>query len=92
MMKKNLFMSCLTMFAFIIYGIDPCYANVRSEEVINLQNIGNHDDHFNFPIPADQPDVYYNNVSQTIIIDGGGEVGILSIADVTTLSDIILGA
>ena len=52
----------------------PCYANNRGEEVINIQHVGNHGPHFNIPIPADQPDVYYNNVSQTIIIDGTGEV------------------
>ena len=40
---------------------------------INLNQHG-HDDHYNFPIPADMPDAYYNNVSQTIIIDGTGEV------------------
>ena len=62
----------LLLFAFC--SINKCFAEVRGEEVINIQNVGHHGDHFNIPIPADQPDVYYNNVSQTIIIDGIGEV------------------
>ena len=41
---------------------------------IILHNGGAANDHFNFPVSADEPDVYYNNVSQTIIIDGTGEV------------------
>ena len=62
------------LFSLVFLTIIPCHANNRDEEVINMQHIGNHDDHFIFPIPADQPDVYYNHVSQTIIIDGIGEV------------------
>ena len=62
------------LFSLVILAIPPCYANNRGEEVINIQHVGNHGPHFNIPIPADQPDVYYNNVSQTIIIDGTGEV------------------
>ena len=41
---------------------------------INLEYQQHHDDHFNFPIPADQPDVYYDSVNQEIIIDGTGYV------------------
>ena len=60
------------MFSLVILALNPCY--IHGDELINMRHIGNHGDHFNFPIPADQPDVYYNNVSQTIIIDGTGEV------------------
>ena len=51
--------------------------------VVFESSAGNHIDihlngqmptHDNIPTPAEMPEVYYNNVSQTIIIDGGGEV------------------
>ncbi len=60
------------MFSLVILALNPCY--IHGDELINMRHIGNHGDHLNYPIPADQPDVYYNNVSQTIIIDGTGEV------------------
>ncbi len=63
-----------TSLLFVLCAVSLCFASIRDERVINMRHIGNHGDHFNFPIPADQPDVYYNNVSQTIIIDGTGEV------------------
>ena len=72
MMKKKSLMFCL--FLLVFCGFNTCYANIRGEEVINMHHIGNHGTHYNLPVPADQPDVYYNNVSQTIIIDGTGEV------------------
>ncbi len=40
---------------------------------INLQHHG-HEDHYNYPAPADEPDVYYNTDNQTVIIDGTGYV------------------
>ena len=40
---------------------------------INLQHNGPNN-HFDQPIPADQPEAYYNHYTQVIIIDGGGEV------------------
>ena len=74
MTKKNQLMTCLVLFVFAFCCIETSYAQNRDEELINMQHIGHHGDHFNYPIPADMPDVYYNNVSQTIIIDGTGEV------------------
>ena len=56
-------LSCINVVS--IYG---------DEKDINMQYVGHHDDHLDHPIPADQPDVYYNNGTQVIIIDGGGEV------------------
>ncbi len=44
-----------------------------SDQIVLTPNGPQHN-HGGIPIPADQPDVYYNNVSQTIIIDGTGEV------------------
>jgi hypothetical protein len=64
---------------FVIFSLLTCVFLIGSADdvvvAINLQHQGyGHDNHFNYPIPAEQPDVYYNNVSQTIIIDGMGEV------------------
>ena len=67
MNTKRLITLLMSMF---VLSISACY----SQELINMQHIGNHDDHSNIPVPAEMPDVYYNNVSQTIIIDGTGEV------------------
>lgn len=40
---------------------------------INLQH-KNQYDHFDLPVPADMPEVYYSPVNQEIIIDGDGVV------------------
>ena len=47
---------------------------MEREEVINMQHIGHHNDHLEHFSPFDQPDVYYDNVNQAIIIDGDGAV------------------
>ena len=44
------------------------------EERINMQHVGHPHDHFDYPIPADQPDVFLDTENLEIIIDGGGEV------------------
>ena len=67
-MKKNCFLFILVF----IFSSFVCMA--RDEENINLHYPGSVQNHYNVPIPAEMPDVYYNNVSQTIIIDGTGEV------------------
>lgn len=85
-MKKKLFTSLFaTLIVFCAFG------NGGAEAQINLQHKKTHDGHFNFPIPADQPDVYYNNVSQTIIIDGMGEVNYydVEIMSLTTFNVVI---
>ena len=41
---------------------------------IVIQNGGGGHDHFDYPILADQPDVYLDTENIEIIIDGGGEV------------------
>ena len=43
------------------------------EERINIQ-LGHQHNHLDYPIPADQPDVYLDTSDAVIIIDGGGEV------------------
>jgi hypothetical protein len=54
-----------------------CFSSVSisaDNEQIVFRDSGNQHNHLDHPIPADQPDVYYNNGTQVIIIDGGGEV------------------
>ena len=58
---------------FSLWLTSTCTSLLYGEEVINIQHIGNHNDHSGQPLfPADQPDVYYNDVTQVIIIDGTG--------------------
>lgn len=78
-MKKYLFFICL-MFALVSF---------RSPEKISMNDPSHQHDHFNHPIPADMPDVYYYSSTQTVIIDGGGEVNyydveIISLATLET--------
>ena len=61
MLKKNELMTYVVMMLFAFCGINTCYAGVMDDEVINMRHIGNHSDHFNFPMPAETPDVYFNN-------------------------------
>ena len=51
----------------------PLYADNEAEQ-INLEYTRHVGDHSNLPIPADEPDVYYNSSNQSIIIDGTGYV------------------
>ncbi len=64
-MKRTALFTFLALFAFLPFAYS-------SQQAIQLRKvkIG----HSNIPMPADEPDVYYNDVSQTIIIDGTGEV------------------
>ena len=62
-------------FLFIIVMLTLCnYFALADEATINIQYKGNHGAHNNLPVPADQPDVYYNSTTQQIIIDGTGYV------------------
>ncbi len=62
-------------------------AVAREEENVNLHFPGNGPTHGSIPIPADMPDVYYNNSTQTLIIDGTGEVNYydVEVISLTTL-------
>lgn len=85
MRTLNRFVNLLVFTTFI--GVSVCYG----EEVVNMQHIGYHDDHLEHFIPFDQPDVYYNDIAQTIIIDGGGAVIFynVEIAPVSTFVPVI---
>ena len=63
-MKKYL------LFMFLAVSL---FSYADPDEIV-LTPTGPDDNHFNLPVPADQPDVYYNSTTQQIIIDGTGFV------------------
>lgn len=62
---------------------------LRRDVIIN--NGAQQHNHYNLPIPADQPDVYYDDDTQEIIIDGDGTVTYydVEIASAATLTVLI---
>lgn len=69
-----------------------CGLNVWADEAeINLQYKGNHNTHYEFPMPADEPEAYYNDDNQEVIIDGTGYVNYynVEIASAGTLAVVI---
>lgn len=56
---------------------------LRGEEVINLQHIGHHGNHYNVPVYADEPEVRYNTAAQQVIVEG---LGVVSYYDVEIVS------
>ena len=74
----------------ICFIVDCSFAKADMSPIV-VQNGGAVNDHLEHFIPADQPDVYYDNVAQTIIIDGGGEVTYydVEIAPVSTFVPVI---
>ena len=81
------------LFLCLVFALLPtvCMARDRDEESINLHYPGHHGTHYEYPVPADQPDVYFDTVNQEIIIDGGGEVTYydVEIASVSTWTVVI---
>ena len=61
----------LLLFIFLVANCNIVLADMNP---IVVQNGGSVNDHLEHFVPFDQPDVYYDDVSQTIIIDGGGAV------------------
>ena len=59
-----------SVFILLLYGISMC--PVHGEEVVNLQHIGNHDDHSQYYTPADMPEVYLDLDDMEIIIEADG--------------------
>ena len=74
----------------IVFTFSHLFSLGAPDEIV-LRNTGPQDDHIEHFVFADQPDVYYDNVYQTIIIDGGGEVTYydVEIASVTTTLTVI---
>ena len=54
----------------LLYGVSICFA--RGDDVINLQHVGNHEDHSEYYPPADMPEVYYDDLNYDIIIVADG--------------------
>ena len=73
----------------LLFSVTSLVCLARDEASINLHFPGG--GHYNTPIPADMPDAYYNNVSQTIIIDGTGEVNYydVEIISLTSMNTVI---
>ena len=82
-MKKFIILLLFTVF-FSNYSM-------ADRRPIAIQNGGAIGDHYELPVPADQPDVYYDTVNQQIIIDGTGEVNYydVEIASVSTWTVVI---
>ncbi|MBR4830112.1 MAG: hypothetical protein IKZ92_09985 [Muribaculaceae bacterium] len=83
-MKKHIIaLVLLSSFSFTL--------SLGAPNEIVLRNTGQQDNHFEFPVPADQPDVYYDSDNQQIIIDGLGEVNYydVEIASVSTWTVVI---
>ena len=64
----------LTFFAIFFCGDMVADTDGSAAAQINLQHKKHCSGHYEFPIPADEPDVYYDSVNQEIIIDGTGYV------------------
>ena len=60
------------------------YADQTSQ--IRLEHIPRHGDHFEYPVPADMPDVYYDSDNHEIIIDGQGFVNYYDVEIATAAS------
>ena len=58
-------------------------------DYINIRHVPHGGTHNNLPLPADMPDVYYDNSNQQIIVDGLGVVTYYDVDDETvSMSDI----
>ena len=81
----------LNFCVIIAFAMSSVVCLARDEASINMHFPGHGHDHNNIPIPADMPDVYYYNNTQTIVIDGGGEVGYydVEIISLTSLNTVI---
>lgn len=74
----------------ICFIVDCSFAKADMSPIV-VQNGGSVNDHLEHYVFADQPDVYYDNDTHEIIIDGGGEVTYydVEIASVTTTLTVI---
>ena len=63
-----------TLFLFFIVSLGSLMS-FGSPEKTQMSDPEPQHDHNNLPLPADEPDVYYDNTTQEIIIDGPGAVG-----------------
>ena len=63
-------------FLFLLLGFSSFILTMSADDTVAAINLQHKrpDNHIQYFIPADQPDVYYDSTDQTIIIDGGGAV------------------
>ena len=85
-MKKNRIIIYLLLF---LYGFNMYLVN--AEEVVNMQYIGERDDRIEFFVPADMPEVYYDDVTEEIVIvaDGFADYYEVDIVSQSTLLAVI---
>ncbi len=67
---KKFFLFFSAVLPFALYS----FADGDPTAQIHIERRGKPENHGQYYIPADQPDVFYNSGNQVIIIDGGGEV------------------
>ena len=73
-MKQQFFIASMFLLMLSCINVISASAQVRNEKKINIHHTGHEHNHFDHPVLADQPDVYYDDDNFQIIIDGGGEV------------------
>lgn len=78
---KKIFFS----FLFIVSINVNVFAD-KAGDLIRMHQVPHGGTHYELPVPADQPDVYYNDDTQEIIIDGYGEVSYYDV-EITSTSN-----
>lgn len=56
----------------VLFGIISMKGDPSRPNQIHIEHVPNHGTHFEFPVPADKPTVYYDTENKEIIIDGPG--------------------
>ena len=77
MKQTYLFAFVMALICFtssFVYADDTSGIKGGAAAQINLQKKKKIHNHYDSPIPADMPDVYYNSSAQQVIIDGTGYV------------------
>ena len=72
-------------FVFIVSTCINVFAD-EAGDLIRMHQVPHGGTHYELPIPADQPDAYYDSVNQEIIIDGTGYVSYYDV-EIMSLSD-----
>ena len=63
-----------SLFILSLMGHNYVHAHDDLIDYINIRHVPHGGTHNNLPLPADMPDVYYDNSNQQIIVDGLGVV------------------
>ena len=84
MRRLALFFSFSIICTVFLYGQLITRGDAAAQ--INIQYKKHSHNHYEFPVPADQPDVYYDSNAQSIIIDGTGYVTYYDV-EITSTTD-----